>query len=515
MVHFDAKLPLILATDASLVGLGAVLSHRYPDGTDRPITFASRTLSKSEKLYSQIDKEATAIYWGLKKFFQFCYGRKFILITDHKPLVTIFSPTKPLPAMTATRMFNYASFLSGFDYNIEYRRTGDHGNADFLSRFPLEEPNGVVEGPSIFNMKQIDHLPITHTIIATETKNDPQWSIILNTLKHGKSLNQYGLKDGEYSLENDCILKGCRVVIPVSLRRDILTELHVGHLGIVKMKILARSYCYWTNIDRDIEEMVGKCKRCCLKQKGPQKEVLHKWDDPSGPWNRLHVDFAGPFLGYYYFIIVDAGSKWVEVLPTKTTTTEWCIKQLRRQFTIFGLPFVLVSDNGPQFKSHKFEQFLLNNGIEHKTSAPYHPATNGQAERFVQTIKRNLGAMCEEPGDIDVKLNRLLMQLRKVQNSTGSSAYTLMFNRNVRTRIDLIRAPQPTTRPTRSHQAKRKFQEGDHVQIRDYSDNKLKWVFGVVKKKEGILHYTILLNNGTTCRRHVDQIRATKFRGED
>ena len=107
------------------------------------------------------------------------------------------------------------------------------------------------------------------------------------------------------------------------------------------------------------------------------------------------------------------------------------------------------------------------------------------------------------------------MQLRKVQNSTGSSAYTLMFNRNVRIRIDLIRAPQPATRPTRSHQAKRKFQEGDHVQIRDYSDHKLKWVFGVVKKKEGILHYTILLNNGTTCRRHVDQIRATKFRGED
>ncbi|KAG6457382.1 hypothetical protein O3G_MSEX010266 [Manduca sexta] len=103
LLHFDPNKPVILATDASPTGLGAILSHRMPDahdGSDRPIAFASCSLTSSEKKYSQIDKEATSIFWGLKKFFNFCYGRKFILITDHKPLTIIFHPHKTLPAMT-------------------------------------------------------------------------------------------------------------------------------------------------------------------------------------------------------------------------------------------------------------------------------------------------------------------------------------------------------------------------------------------------------------------------------
>lgn len=121
------------------MGLGAVISNRVSDGSKRPIAFASRTLTKPEEKYSQIDKEATGIYWGLKQFFQYCSGRKFILITDLKPLDTIFILDKTPPSMSATWISNHSHFLSKFDYKIEFRRTNEHGNADFLSRFPIEK----------------------------------------------------------------------------------------------------------------------------------------------------------------------------------------------------------------------------------------------------------------------------------------------------------------------------------------------------------------------------------------
>jgi RNase H-like domain found in reverse transcriptase len=106
LVHFGPKLPLVLATDASPCGLGVVLSHIMPDKTERPIAYGSRSLTKSEANYSQIDKGATAIFWGLKKYFQYCYGRRFTLLTDHKAVTSIFNPRKRLPALSATRMLH-------------------------------------------------------------------------------------------------------------------------------------------------------------------------------------------------------------------------------------------------------------------------------------------------------------------------------------------------------------------------------------------------------------------------
>jgi hypothetical protein len=96
------------------------------DGTEKPIAFASRTLNKAEKNYSQIDKEALALTWGVKKFNQYLYGRKFTLLTDHKPLTAILHPSKEIPTTTAARMQRYALYLAAHDYKIEYRSSGQH-----------------------------------------------------------------------------------------------------------------------------------------------------------------------------------------------------------------------------------------------------------------------------------------------------------------------------------------------------------------------------------------------------
>lgn len=130
LVPFDPALPLTLATDASPVGISGILSHTI-NGIERPIAFLSRSLSPAEQSYSQLDKEATAVFWSFNKFYHFLFGRKFKLIVDNKPLQSIFNPNKALPATTASRLLRYATFLSGFDYAVEHRRSEFHRNADY------------------------------------------------------------------------------------------------------------------------------------------------------------------------------------------------------------------------------------------------------------------------------------------------------------------------------------------------------------------------------------------------
>lgn len=104
LVHFNPTLPITLAGDASSYGIGAVISHVYPDSSERPIAFASRTLTKSEKNFAQLEKEALSLVYGIKKFHQYLYGCKFILITDHKPLLSILGPTSGIPSLAAARL---------------------------------------------------------------------------------------------------------------------------------------------------------------------------------------------------------------------------------------------------------------------------------------------------------------------------------------------------------------------------------------------------------------------------
>jgi transposase InsO family protein len=442
LMHFDANLPLRLAGDASSYGIEAVISHVLPDGTERPIAFASRTLTGAEQNYAQLEKEALSLVYGVQRFHQYVYGRRFTLVTDHQPLLTVFGPKKGIPSLAAARLQQWAILLAAHTYDIEFK---EHANADGLSRLPMKykgHENGSSE-VTLFNVAQIEALPVTAAQLERAMRQDPIMSRVWNYTRSGwprevrESLKPFWNRKNELTVEGGCVLWGTRVLIPKKLHGRVLEELHRDHTGIVRMKAVARSYAWWPKMDREIEECAKKCEGCQKVQNKPAVAPLHPWQWPAEPWRRIHLDFAGPFRGRMFFLAMDAHSKWPEICEMSTSTsTALTIKELRKWFAAYGFPEQVVTDNGPQFSSEEFSTFMKMCGIKHLRCSPYHPASNGAVERLVQSFKRAMVAGEDKGVPLSTRLTDFLLSYRSTPHTTTNRAPCELFlKRQIRTRL--------------------------------------------------------------------------------
>ena len=175
-----------------------------------------------------------------------------------------------------------------------------------------------------------------------------------------------------------------RVVIPQKLQAQLLAELHAEHQGMTRTIAFAQSYIWWPNMESDIQKMVAQCTSCQAVGNTPAKAPLIPWSWASRVWQRIHIDYA-ELKKHNMLIVYDVYSKWIEVINMTSTTSKATIGALRNVFAVHGLPEEIVSDNGPQFTSNEFRVFTQQNGIKHTLVPPYHPASNGAAERAVKT----------------------------------------------------------------------------------------------------------------------------------
>ncbi|KRZ53642.1 Transposon Ty3-I Gag-Pol polyprotein [Trichinella nativa] len=334
LTHYDGKKPLVLVCDASQHGIGAVLCHKLSSTQEIPIAFYSRTLSTTKRNYAQIDKEAFAVIAGVKKFHE--YLSVWLTIHYHnRSQTTVW--IKETPQILSPRMLRWSILLNAYDYTIIYRPGKEIANADAISRLPKQSTeNNDSHNPVILLLETIDNFPLHGKDIARITAKDPILTRVLSWAWRGWPKSTETLRDA-------------RVIIPLQAGHKILKELHISHPGIVRMKVLARSYVWWPKLDSEIENLGFTTARACA-QVGISKNSV--------------ISHTRPIFGKNFLIVVDAFSKWLELRLLKNTTSESVISCLRQIFSINGLPDIIVSDKGTQSTSHIFQEYL-NKGPPH------------------------------------------------------------------------------------------------------------------------------------------------------
>ncbi|RXN17967.1 integrase core domain [Labeo rohita] len=371
---------------------------------------------------------------------------------------------------------------------------------DALSRLPCKHGPSEEEHEGVFLISHVEELPVSAKDIAEETRRDPILSKVLDLTLTGwpkfvpnPNLKPFYERKDQLSTDQGCVLWGSRVVIPPKYRRRLLSDLHEGHPGVTRMKALARSFLWWPGLDQEIQAFVSQCLSCETTLNRPPTAPLHPWSWATAPWERIHVDYA-EINKQHFLVVIDVHSKWIEVLPTKLMTAEKTANLLRNLFASYGLPKVLVSDNGPQFTAPEFEQFLTGNGLRHVLSPPYHPASNGAAERAVQTFKKAWTRMQSQTVSPSQRLARFLFTYRNTPHTvTERTPAELFLKRQPRTRLSLLKpdvsdvVSKHQLQQQKVHDKKSKslraFSLGERVLVRDFRHPKKLWIPGLQDSK--------------------------------
>ena len=362
--YYTQDKPLYLQCDASQSGFGCALLQ---DG--RPICYASRALTSTETKYAQIEKEMLAIVFGMRRFHTYTFGRQTIVLSDHKPLEIITK--KPLES-APKRIQGMMLKIQMYDTEIRYQRGSEMFIADLLSRAHLSDSKE--EEFEYINMMK--YLPIRKERlqrIKEAVSDDRAMKSLREVIMNGwpeekhllpsEILVYFHCRD-ELTVQDGLIFRGDRVVIPTSLRQETKEAIHSSHVGIEGSLRRARECVYWPGMNADVKDYISKCETCRAEGKSQSKETLMSHEIAGRPWEKVGLDLFD-LRNQTFLVTVDYFSNYWEVDRLEGTKTKEVIRKLKSHFARYGVPSVVISDNGPQFKSDEFECFTQEWGFEH------------------------------------------------------------------------------------------------------------------------------------------------------
>ena len=442
LAYYDMTKPTYISADASSYGLGACLMQKSNEEL-KPIAYASRSLTPSERKWAQIDKECLALVWACEKFSHFVLGLpEFKLLTDHKPLVSLIN-TKDLDR-TPIRVQRLLMRLLRFNAIAEYVPGKNLIVADALSRAVKVQSTEISEisGEVNFYVQEVQRQwPASEEMlqqIATETTKDTGMSTALTLTLNGwpdyikdvpEVAKPYYSSRASLSVIDGILVYLDRIVIPITMREEVLNKLHAGHSGMVACKRLASTSLWWPSIGSDIENHCRMCAVCEENMPAKSFEPLMPTKLPDGPWHKVGVD-AFELDKQSYIVAVDYYSRYLEVMHLPDMTSKTVILKLKVLFGRYGIPYELVTDGGTQFTSNEFKEFSSAYSFRHSVSSPTYARANGEAEAYVKIAKK-----CLKTDDPALSL---LLYRSTPHQSTNRSPASLFLGRQIRTVLPTI-----------------------------------------------------------------------------
>ena len=428
---FDVQKPVTISCDASPTGLGGVLLEE-----ERPVAYASRSLTDAESRYAQIKKELLAVQFSLERFHQYIYGKKVTIESDHKPLAAI---VKKALASAPPRLQRLLLRMQQYDYTLEHKPGKELVLPDMLSRAPLPETtHGSMEEEIALHVHLLtSNLPVSKPKleeIKEATANDSSLKELKDTTKSGwpetksrtpASIQVYWNVRGELSEVEGVILNNDRILVPTSMRKEMLQSIHQGHMGIEKSKRRARDVLYWPGMNSQISDIISRCTTCLEHQRQNTKEPMIPSRIPSKPWEMVATDLF-TWDKSEYLIVVDYHSRYFEVAKLPDTKSTTVITYSKSIFATHGIPSEVISDNGSQYSSRDFSLFAKQWEFKHTAVSPPYLQANGLVEKKVQIVKNLLTKAKQDRWDPYLGL----LEYRNTPiDDVGSPAQLLMSRR--------------------------------------------------------------------------------------
>ena len=474
----DHRRPFILDTDASDVGIGAVLSQVQDDGVERVIAYASRVLTKAERRYCVTRKELLAVVTFVQYFRPYLLGSKFTLRTDHGSLRWLWNFKEP-----QGQLARWLEKLQEFDFSIEHRRGRSHGNADALSRLPCRQCG-----------RDSHHVDTTNPVFVIALQNQSVSSLRESQLADdsiGPLLQ--GMEEGQKPLatSSSSRVKGpayrrllqmwdqlvvrdgllfrqfedtsgssshLQLVVPAAMRKEVLADLHSGamggHLGEDKTLAKLKERYYWPGHHNDVAEWCKTCPQCAARKnptpkgRAPLQPVMVGY-----PLQLVAVDILGPLPdtprgNRYLLVVADYFTRWTEAYPIPNQEAITVARVLTTEFFLrFSPPEQLHSDQGRQFESEVLAEVCKLLGVKKSRTTPYHPQSDGLVERFNRTLLSMLATSVDRHQEKwEDHVRSACMAYNTSQHpTTGYSPFYLMFGRKARMPIELTYGCSPST----------------------------------------------------------------------